>query len=176
VLPSHTVLAELFNFSPCLPSSQGFLSYSLLTRLWPSSFPLTLWVPLHSLLLNYIFLSKNVTHPVPFTSGYLVTFILFVCFHSSVSPQFSIILFWKLLFVTLFTLFETYIAYWSLDCTVTDVSVACSEKVFKCAVVLFRGHRRASVLTVKKKGTCMERWSDQFCICCCRAFEIICPV
>jgi hypothetical protein len=31
--PSHTVLAELFNFSTCLPSSQGFLSYSLATPL-----------------------------------------------------------------------------------------------------------------------------------------------
>jgi hypothetical protein len=52
---------------------------SLPTPSWPSSLPLSLWVPLHSLLLNCIFLSKSMADPVPFASGYLFSYFYFIC-------------------------------------------------------------------------------------------------
>jgi hypothetical protein len=47
---------------------------------------LSLWVPLHSLLLDCIFLSKSMTDPVPFTSGYFFSYFYFICLF----PQFII--------------------------------------------------------------------------------------
>jgi hypothetical protein len=40
---------------------------------------LFLWVPLHSLLLICVFLSKSVADPVPFMSGYLFSYLYFIC-------------------------------------------------------------------------------------------------